>query len=179
MTNLIEKKRSQQDIFQGKIVSLSVDTVELPNGKTATREVVRHCPAVCVLAITEDERVILVKQYRYPCETILLEVPAGKMDLEGESPESCALRELAEETPFTAKHIELLHCFYTAPGFCDELMYVYRAHGIEQNSTLSTDEDEFIEIVTLSKQEVREAIRQQTIRDAKTLIALQSWLLND
>ncbi|AIL33048.1 NUDIX hydrolase [Basilea psittacipulmonis] len=175
--HLIEKKLSSDIQFTGNIIEVSLDHIQLPNGKTATREVVRHCPAVCVLAVTDDEKVILVRQFRYPCNEVLLEVPAGKMDLDGESALDCAFRELAEETPYTATSMTLRHTFYTAPGFCDELMYLYEAKGVKKNSALTPDEDEFVETVLLSKEETLQAMRSGQIKDAKTLIALQFWLL--
>lgn len=174
---LTETLQDSAFIFEGKIIKVTVDTVVLPNGKTATREVVRHCGAVAVLAITPEDKVVLVKQFRHPTGGTLLEIPAGKLDVDNEPPEQCAYRELAEETPYTAGGMTLIHTFYTAPGFCDELMYVYRAEGVRQDSTLNTDDDEFVQTLLLSREQVCDAIAHQQIRDAKTLIALQSWLL--
>ena len=174
---LTETLQDSAFIFEGKIIKVTVDTVVLPNGKTATREVVRHCGAVAVLAITPEDKVILVRQFRHPTGGPLLEIPAGKLDVDNEPPEQCAYRELAEETPYTAGGMTLIHTFYTAPGFCDELMYVFRAEGVREDSTLNTDDDEFVQTVLMSREEVRQAIEKQEIRDAKTLVALQSWLL--
>ncbi|WP_159990998.1 NUDIX hydrolase [Pelistega ratti] len=174
--HLIETPHSSTEIFHGNIIHVFKDTVKLPNGKIAPREVVRHPGAVAVLAITEEDKVILVQQYRHACGKVLLEVPAGKLDIQGESPERCAFRELAEETPYTATSMTLLYTFYTAAGFCDEKMYLYQAHGLTKNSQAKADEDEFVEQVYLSKEEVREALKQQKIQDSKTLIALQHWL---
>ncbi|MDY3332122.1 MAG: NUDIX hydrolase [Pelistega sp.] len=175
-TELNEIVLSSESIFKGKVISLSVDKVKLPNGNTATREVVRHPGAVAVLAINEENKVILVEQYRHAGAEILLEIPAGKLDIDGEPPEQCAFRELAEETPYTAQEMQLLYTFYTAAGFCDELMYLYHALNLSKNSEASLDEDEFIRHVYLSKEEVREALSQGRIRDSKTIIALQHWL---
>ncbi|MDY0272388.1 MAG: NUDIX hydrolase [Advenella sp.] len=175
--DLVEVLKESRPVFAGNVVRLMVDTVQLPNGRQATREVVRHCGAVCVLAVNDEDKVVLVKQFRHPVAGVLLEIPAGKLDVEGEAPELCAFRELAEETPYTAQSMILVQKFYTAPGFCDELMYLYEAGGIAPNSALDTDEDEFVQTVLLSKDDVRQAIRNQTIQDAKTLIALQGWLL--
>ena len=90
----------------------------------------------------------------------------------------CALRELAEETPYCAERVELLATFFTAPGFCDEKMYLYQAHGVSANSQLQPDQDEFVETVLLSRAEVQQAIQNNAIQDGKTLIGLQYWLLN-
>ncbi|ETF01156.1 ADP-ribose pyrophosphatase [Advenella kashmirensis W13003] len=175
--DLTETLQDSTFIFEGKIIKVTVDTVILPNGKTATREVVRHCGAVAVLAITPEDKVILVKQFRHPTGGPLLEIPAGKLDVENEPPEQCAYRELAEETPYTAGGMTLIHSFYTAPGFCDELMHVFRAEGVRKDSSLHADDDEFVQTVLMSRDEVRQAIASQQICDAKTLVALQSWLL--
>ncbi|NOL48823.1 NUDIX hydrolase [Pelistega europaea] len=176
--NLTETTLSSQAIFKGRIISVSLDQAQLPNGKTASREVVRHPGAVAILAVTDEQKVILVEQYRYPCGEVLLEIPAGKLDVHGEPPVQCAFRELAEETPYTAKDMTLLYTFYTAAGFCDELMYLYQAHGLTADSQASTDEDEFVRTVYLSRDEVQEALQSGKIRDSKTIIALQYWLLN-
>lgn len=176
---LQETLLSSEPIFTGRVISLSVDTVRLPNGKTGTREVVRHPGAVAVLAINEDNKVVLVEQYRHAGAEILLEIPAGKLDIDGEPPEQCAFRELAEETPYTAKEMKLLYTFYTAAGFCDELMYLYQAIDMSKNSQAQLDEDEFVRQVYLSKQEAREALLNRRIRDSKTIIALQHWLASE
>lgn len=179
LTDLSEQLLDSKTLFEGKIVTVLIDTVSLPNGQSATREVVRHPGAVCILAISPDDKVILVNQYRHPCGCEVLEIPAGKLDIQGEQPEQCAFRELSEETPYTAKSMELIQGFYTAPGFCDEYMYLYRAGGLSMDSTAQADEDEFVQTVMLSKDEAKQAIREQRIKDAKTLIALQHWLLED
>lgn len=169
---------SSKAIFDGKIIKVSVDTVTLPNEKTATREVVRHPGAVAVLAMTENQEVILVRQYRHACGTELLEIPAGKLDVQGEDPSECAFRELAEETPYTAQSMRLIHTFYTAAGFCDEKMYLYVAEGIVKNSMATADEDEFVELVTMNREQVQNALRNNLIADSKTLVALYYWLAN-
>lgn len=173
-----EKQISSQHIFDGKVVRLYLDEVELPNGKTATREVVRHKGAVAVLAITPDNKIVLVEQFRYPCNRVLLEIPAGKLDVTGESPEQCALRELAEETPYTAQEVNLIYEFYTSAGFSDEKLYLYQAHNLVANSTLSADEDEWLELKELSQDEARDALQNGEIVDVKTIIAIQHWLMS-
>ena len=176
--HLQEQKIDSKEIFDGQIVQVYVDTIKLANGQQATREVVRHCPAVAVLAVTDDDKVVLVRQFRYPIDKPLLEVPAGKMDGdESETPEGTAARELAEETPYTADKIELIHNFYTAPGFCDEFMYLYRASGLQENSNLQPDEDEFVDTVLYTREEVISALKNREIEDVKTITALQHWLL--
>lgn len=163
-------------IFDGSFIKIHQDTVRLPNGNSSQRVWIHHSGAACVLAVTEAKQVVLVRQWRYATGAALLEVPAGKLD-EGEDPAVCALRELAEETPYAAESVEKIGEFYTAPGFCDELMHLYLAKNVRAESTLNPDQDEFVETVLLDKEQVREAIRHGHIRDAKTLIALHHWLV--
>ena len=175
--NLTETQLSSEPIFDGKFVTIARDTVRLPNGNQSYRIVIRHPGAACVLAVTEADEVVLVRQWRYAPGQALLELPAGKLDA-NEDPAVCAARELEEETPYRAQSVRLLHTFYTAPGFCDEKMYLYLAEGITPTSTRKPDQDEFVETVLLSRQAVREAIINNQIQDGKTLVGLQYWLLN-
>src|SRR5690606_25386888 len=117
-----------ESIFQGKVISLQVDTVELPNGNTATREIVKHPGAVAVVALYED-RLIVVEQFRKPLERSLVEIPAGKLEA-GEEPLTAAKRELEEETGFTAASLRPLCSFYTSPGFADEILHLYLAEDL-------------------------------------------------
>ena len=175
--DLKETQLSSEPIFQGTFINIARDTIRLPNGNESTRVVIRHPGAACVLAVTDNDEVVLVRQWRYACDQALLELPAGKLDA-GEDPAVCALRELAEETPYTADSVKLLHTFYTAPGFCDELMYLYQAEGVREGSTLQNDEDEFTETVLMSREEVKAALKNNQVADGKTLAGLQYWLLN-
>lgn len=176
--HLIERPVHSEEIYNGKIVQVYRDTVALADGSEATREVVRHCPCVAVLAVTDDNKVVLVRQYRYPVAQPLLEIPAGKMDgPDSERPEATAARELAEETPYTATKFELIHNFYTAPGFCDEYMYLFRATGLKHDSTLEPDVGEVVDTVLYSREEVIQALKNKAIEDIKTIAALQHWLL--
>lgn len=175
--DLTETKLASEPIFDGKFVTISRDTVRLPNGNQGQRIVIRHPGAACVLAVTEQDEVVLVRQWRYATRQALLELPAGKLDA-GEDPAVCAVRELEEETPYRAGSLTLLHTFYTAPGFCDEKMYLYLAEHISPTSSRRPDQDEFVETVLLSRQAVRQALADNQIQDGKTLIGLQYWLLN-
>ena len=177
--NLKEECISSEEMFSGYVVKLFVDKVSLPNKNEATREVVRHPGAVCVLAITPDNEVILVRQFRYATGEELFEIPAGKLDIVGEEAAAAALRELAEETPYTAQEAILLNSFFTSPGFCDEKIYLYQAKDVRQDSTLSADEDEFVHTVTWSSEKAKKMLQQNKIRDAKTIIALQYWLMQE
>ncbi len=174
--DLTETLIGSEPVFDGSFLNIRHDTVRLPNGNESRRIVVRHPGAACVLAVTEQGKAVLVRQWRHPAAEALLELPAGKLDA-GEDPAVCALRELAEETPYSAEQVSLMSVFYTAPGFCDEKMYLYRASGVRENSTLMPDEDEFVETVLLDKQEAAAAMADGRVRDAKTIIGLQQWLL--
>lgn len=167
-----------EPLAANSFLNISRDRIRLPDGQVRERIVVRHPGASCVLATEESGRVVLVRQWRHAAGGALLEIPAGKLDA-GEDPAACALRELAEETPYTARSVRLITSFYTAPGFCDEVLYLFRAEGVQADSTLSADEDERVETVFLDKNQVRAAITNGNIRDAKTLIALQFWLAED
>lgn len=177
LMQLTETQIDSETLFSGSFLSIHRDTVALPDQRHTQRVVVRHPGATCVLAETADKRLVLVRQWRYAVGGALLEVPAGKLEA-GEDPAVCALRELAEETPYTAPSVRLLHTFYTAPGFCDEKMHLYLAENVQPDSTLNTDEDEFTETVLLDKAAVQAALAADEIADAKTLIALQHWLIH-
>ncbi|GAB7386189.1 ADP-ribose pyrophosphatase [Bacillaceae bacterium] len=168
-----EKTVSSETIFRGKVVTLQVDTVQLPNGKLATREIVKHSGAVAVLAVTDDERLILVRQFRKPLERELYEIPAGKLE-PGEDSLACAQRELLEETGYSADRFRHLASFYTSPGFADELLHVYRAEGLRRGEA-RPDEDEFVETVSVTLEEAYALIAAEKIRDAKTVFAVYAW----
>ena len=157
-------------VFQGRILDVRVDTIRLLNGRETTREVVEHAPSICVVPVDEDDNVLLVRQYRKPTESFLLEVPAGGIE-EGEEPEVSARRELQEEIKHTASELTELTAFWLAPGYCSEYMYVYLAKGLTP-AVLDSDEDEFIEVVRVPMAEIPEQIANGAIRDAKSTAAL-------
>ncbi|MGZ9586840.1 NUDIX hydrolase [Paenibacillus marinisediminis] len=163
-----------QSIFKGKIISLQVDTVKLPNGSEATREIVRHPGAVAVLAIRND-KMIVVEQYRKPLGKSEVEIPAGKLD-PGELPEAAAMRELEEETGYTTEKLIPLGSYYTSPGFADEIIYVYAAVDLIEGK-MNPDEDEFLSVSEMTLEEAYEAMRKGRIHDAKTIHALYAWHL--
>jgi ADP-ribose pyrophosphatase len=171
---LFEKTISSDRIFEGKIINLRVDQVQLPDGKTATREIVEHPGAVVILAITANSELILVRQYRKPVNKELLELPAGKLT-PGEDPLACARRELLEETGYQAGHLELISRYYTTPGFSDEVMYFYLATDLKEFKSCP-DEDEFIEVERVDLFKARELVRSGQIEDAKTIIGVFSAL---
>lgn len=170
--NLEEKTIHTEIIFEGRVVKLQVDDVTLPNGEQSKRELIKHPGAVAVIALTQDQKLVLVKQYRKPLEKSILEIPAGKLE-PGEKPEVTAKRELEEETGYTTNHLEYLTSFYTSPGFADELLYIYFADQlIVLDNKKPLDEDEFIEIVEVPIENLEERVINQEIHDAKTMFAL-------
>ena len=156
--------------YQGGIVNLRVDTVLLPRGSQGTREIVEHSDCVCIVPLDEQNNVLLVRQYRKPVEESLLEVPAGGVE-SGEVPKDAVLRELQEETGYTADKLRHLSSFWTTPGFCTEMMHAYLATNLRQSS-LSQDEDEDIELIKVPLDRVPQMIRQGEIRDAKSIASL-------
>lgn len=172
--DLTEKTLNKQTIYKGKIIEVDVDEVQLPNGKTSKREIVNHTGAVAVCALTKENKVVFVKQYRKPIEQVLLEIPAGKLE-KGEEPKSAALRELEEETGYKANSLELIADIYTSPGFANEKIVIYFTDDLVKGE-VHLDPDEFVEQVELSLDEINDLVQNHKIEDAKTLIALQHVL---
>jgi ADP-ribose pyrophosphatase len=164
------RRLSSRRIYEGKVLSLDLDEVEEPGDVRATREVVRHSGSVAVLALQDDGRIVLVRQYRYPVDQAVWELPAGRLD-EGETPEAAAQRELREEIGQRARDLRKIAFFYTTPGFCDEAMHVFRATGLEA-SPAKGDEDERIEVQAFPLAELEAMIDKGEIREGKTLVAL-------
>lgn len=170
MADLRERRVSGETVFEGRVVGVRVDVAELPDGRTARREVVEHQPSVVVVPIDSNGDLVLVRQFRYPVGETLLEAPAGNVE-EGEFPEDCAQRELQEETGYRAESIERLGSFWMSPGFCTEKMHAFVARGLSP-SALDPDDDENIEVVRKPLSEARAMIDRGEIRDAKTIAAL-------
>ena len=168
--NLTEKTLESKRVFEGKIVNLRVDTVELPNGKTSTREIVEHKGAVAIVPILENKKVVLVRQYRQAAGRILLEIPAGGLEI-GEDPADCARRELQEEIGYYPGKLTEMFYSYLAPGYSSEKLHTFLAEDLEQRY-LDSDSDEFLEIVTIDLQDAVEMIRQGEIADAKSICGL-------
>lgn len=173
MSSLEEKTLKTEHIFSGRIIQVQVDEVELPNGKTSTRELVKHPGAVAVIAITDDNKLVMVEQYRKPLEKVIVEIPAGKLE-KGEEPALCARRELEEETGYDCESLELVSSFYTSPGFADEIIHVYVAKGLtKKENAAGLDEDEFVNVLEITLDEALEFIKEQRIFDAKTIFGVQ------
>lgn len=172
---LTETRLESRLCFQGKIISVCVDQVQLPDGSTASRECVLHPGGAAVLAVTAQQQVVLVRQHRYVCGRDMLEIPAGKLD-GAEDPALCAQRELAEETPYTAGSVRLLHSFFPTPGYCNETIHLFLAEDVQANSRAVPDEGELVELVLMDEAQVRQALADNLIEDGKTLVALYWWL---
>lgn len=173
-TELHETTVSERVIHRGKIIDVLERTVTLPNGSPATRDIVYHPGAVCVLAEPVPGHVLLVEQFRSAAGETLLELPAGKLD-PGEPPMVCAVRELEEETGWVAETCEEVYTFYTSPGFANEVLSLFVARNLTKGE-VQLDEDEFLNVHNLSMADVRHKLEQGLIRDAKTLVGLLWWL---
>ena len=166
--NLEEKRISTKTIYDGAIIRVEVDEAELPNGKTAIREVVRHPGGVGVVAIDEEGFLYLVRQYRYPFSKITTEIPAGKLDAKNENPEDAGRRELMEETGLIAEKFTFLGSVLASPGFCDEEIYLYLAEGLTQGES-DPDEDEFVAVERVHIKDIIAQITEGKIKDGKTV----------
>ena len=167
---LEERMVSSQTIFEGHIIKVTLDQAQLPNGKLAGREVVYHPGGVCVLALDEDGNVPLVRQFRYPIQRLLLELPAGKLDRAAEDQLEAAKRELSEETGLEAEEWTYLGHMLVSPGFCDEQVHMYLARQLKRREQ-HLDEDEFLNVETMAFDELLAQVMDGTITDAKTVAA--------
>lgn len=166
---LIETKVEGETLYDGKILRLERDKVILENGNTAYREVVRHNGGACIVPVTKDNEILFVKQYRYPFSKVIMELPAGKLEI-NEQPEVCAKRELREETGAIGE-VEYLTEIYPTPGYSSEIIYIYAAFNVEIGS-LSLDEDEFIDVVKVDINSALEMVKNGEIKDAKTIVGI-------
>ena len=166
-----EKQLHSELIFDGHVLHLYKDDILLPDGKTGFREYCKHIGAVCVVPITDDGKVICVKQYRYAHRKMVLEIPAGKLDAPDEDPALAAVRELREETGATCSKLTYLGPLYTTPALIDEVIHMYMAEGLEFGQT-DLDEDEFIEVESIALDELVDRICQGQVPDAKTQAAV-------
>lgn len=176
---LKEKTIATKRIYEGRIVNLRVDTVELPNGRQSTREVVEHRGAVAIVPLIHTDVVVLVRQYRQPTGEVLLEIPAGTLD-KGEDPDDCARRELAEEIGYEPGTLIKMFSSYLAPGYSSEMLHTFLAEDLKP-AKAQHDADEFIEIVEMKLDEAVEMIRSGEIKDAKTIcgVLMANRLVNN
>lgn len=169
--NLEEKQLNFDYKFKGRIINLRQDTVILPDGNTATREVVEHPGGVCVAALTDNDELLFVRQWRYPYGEETLEIPAGKRDRQDEDPLLCGKRELREETGATAQNFIDLYPLYPTPGYINEVIYCFLATGLTFGEQ-DTDEDEFLDVVRIPFERAVDMVLSGEIKDAKTQIAI-------
>ncbi len=159
--------------YKGRAVGFRTDKIRLPNKKTAQREFMTHPGAVGILAFEAPNKILLVKQYRYPVKQFTYEIPAGKLS-RGEKPEACIRRELEEETGFIPRRFKKLTDFWPTAAFSDEVIHLYYATDLIP-SKINPDEDEFIELVRVSPRQLERWIKAGKISDSKTLIAFLAW----
>lgn len=163
-----EERITGEVLFEGRMLRLERDIVRLPNGQEASREVIRHPGAVGIVALL-DQYVLLVRQYRYPIAQETLEIPAGKLDSQ-EPPLDCAVRELREETGYRGI-MEHLGTFYSTPGFTDEVMHLYLARDLVWDP-LKPDDDEFLDVERIPRDEAVQRAKQNEFKDAKTILGI-------
>jgi ADP-ribose pyrophosphatase len=165
-----ETRIAGEHVFSGRIISVRVDQVRLPDGSKSVREVVEHPGAVAILPVLDDGRLVLVRQFRYAIGRELLEVPAGTREA-NEGPRECAIRELREETGFASDDVEELTRFFVSPGWCNEELIVYRARNLRAGDA-ALEHDEHVTVEIISPADIPALIAAGQIADAKTLTAL-------
>ena len=174
--NLEEKQLTSEYIYNGKIIKLRRDTALLPNGKTSTREVIEHNGGVCVAALTDNDEVLFVKQFRYPFKEVLIEIPAGKLN-PGEDHYECGKRELSEETGADCRIYKYLGVMYPSVAYLTEKIHMYLAAGLTF-SEWHLDEDEFLDVMSVPMDKAYEMVMSGEIKDGKTQVAvLKAWCL--
>ncbi|MBQ8536133.1 MAG: NUDIX hydrolase [Clostridia bacterium] len=172
---LRETLLTKETLYQGAILDVEKWQAQLPNGAIAVREIVRHKGAAAVVALDAQNNVLLVRQWRCPLNRLTLEIPAGKLDHAGEDPLQCAMRELKEETGYTAQSWKLLTPMVSTPGFCDERIHLYLAQDLAQGEA-RPDEDEFLAIARLPLKEAVDKAMGGVLQDAKTALGiLMAW----
>lgn len=159
------------EIFKGRVLRLVKDDITLPNGRKSVREVIRHKGAVCVVPVTDKGEVVIVKQYRYPFDEVLVEIPAGKLDTVDEIPLEAAKRELHEETGAVADSIKYLGAYYGSPAILDEKIYMYLAEGLHFGEQ-ELDDDEFVETERIPLEKLCTMIMNGEVPDGKTQAAV-------
>jgi ADP-ribose pyrophosphatase len=169
-----EKTLSTEHVFRGRAVALRVDTVEKPGGVKTTREVVEHSDCIAVVAVDQDGKILLVRQYRKPVEEELLEIPAGGIEL-GETPAEAVCRELQEEIGYFPNNLEDLGGFYSAPGYCTEYLHLFLATELTP-SRLEAEDTHAIQVVRVSPNKVLGLINSGEICDAKSVAGLLRFL---
>ena len=167
--DLTEKTVRREYVYRGRIITVRRDDILLPTGKPGRREVVEHCGGVCVMAVTDQDEILFVRQYRYPAERELLEIPAGKLT-PGEDPAECGRRELMEETGAQAGVYRSMGFIYPSPGYSAEKIYLFYASDLTFGRECP-DEDEFLEVERIPRETAKKMIASWEINDGKTVAA--------
>jgi ADP-ribose pyrophosphatase len=173
--HLIETTVASRDVFRGKLLNVKSDIVRLPDGTEATREYIVHPGAVCMIPLLDDGRLVLERQYRWPMQRVMIEFPAGKID-PGEDPLACARRELLEETGYTAREWARAAGMHPTVAYSTELIELWFCRGLEL-SQANLDDEEFLEVITATPQQLMAWCQDGTVTDSKTL-AGALWLQN-
>jgi ADP-ribose pyrophosphatase len=171
----VSGRLSSRRVYSGRIISVDLDSVEFPNGTAGDLEMVRHPGASAVVPLLDpldspDPRVVLIRQYRYAAEGYVYEIPAGRLD-PGETPADCALRELREETGYSAETLIPLTTFYTTPGFTDERIHLFTAAGLTEGAS-QTESDEILDLAPMTLSSAMALIASGELVDGKTMIGL-------
>ncbi len=175
---LSEKTLSSSYLYRGRIINVRQDRVQASGNQVAFREIVEHPGAVAILALDEENNLVLVKQHRQPAGEILLEIPAGKLEA-GEDPMECAKREMSEETGLEGASWQELFAFYPSPGFCDEIIYLFKVEDLNKAAAPVTDPEEKISVIKLPLKDVKAMIMNGEIKDGKTIIAMQYAMISN
>ena len=172
---LAETFVSGEDVFKGQLLHVVRDTITLPNGRAGTREYIKHPGAACIVAEFEDGKLLLERQYRYPMGKVMIEFPAGKLDL-GENPLVAAQRELKEETGYWARSWHTLGHMHPLIAYADEIIHIFHANGLVQGDA-KLDQDEFLQLFAATPEEITAMIADNRISDGKTIVAFFRWQL--
>ena len=168
--HLQEKTITSETVYEGRIFTIVHDTAELENGESAVRDVLLHSGGVCIIPVTENNEIFMVKQFRYPFREVTTEIPAGKLE-KGENPHDCGKRELLEETGCTCTEYIYLGEIYPTPAYNTEIIHAYLAKGLEYEKQ-SLDADEFLDVEKIPLTDALKLVMDGTIKDAKTQVAI-------
>jgi ADP-ribose pyrophosphatase len=176
-SHLIERRQDSQELFKGKLLHAFRDTVTLPDGSSATREYIVHPGAVVIVPLLDDGRLLLERQFRYPVGRVMIEFPAGKLDVQGEDRLACAKRELLEETGYTAREWAHAGVLHPVISYSTEFIDIWFARGLVDGGRRALDHGEFLDVFTATPQQLLDWCRDGKVTDAKTLSCMV-WLQN-